>query len=206
MLADIKGPHLDFLGGRQQPFTPLWVCRYQPNQAESCKGNSAMEIRATNASAKFRQSNRTDKWIELTMELLHSCLTPRVGTWSTALWHNTRKKHTSHKSNPPMPNFIIIHNVCTWNANCSLWIRNVMYKDFATTVRRHRYTNTYQRQYLTRILDRWKKAYSAAIYWPPETSVLDNIHNFFLVQFKLLVLSIGVARGGKGAMHPQKFY
>jgi len=25
MLADIKGPHLDFLGGPQQPFTRLWV-------------------------------------------------------------------------------------------------------------------------------------------------------------------------------------
>jgi len=24
MLADIKGPHLDFLGGDQQPFTRLW--------------------------------------------------------------------------------------------------------------------------------------------------------------------------------------
>jgi len=24
MLADIKGPHLDFFGGPQQPFTRLW--------------------------------------------------------------------------------------------------------------------------------------------------------------------------------------
>jgi len=28
-----------------------------------------------------------------------------------------------------------------------------MYKDFATTVRRHRYTNTYQMQYIMRMLD-----------------------------------------------------
>jgi len=28
-----------------------------------------------------------------------------------------------------------------------------MYKDFATTVRRHRYTNTYQTQYIMRMLD-----------------------------------------------------
>jgi len=47
------------------------VYRYQRTQAESCKGNSAMEIRAASASAKFRQSNRTDKWIELTMQLFH---------------------------------------------------------------------------------------------------------------------------------------
>ena len=59
------------------------VYRYQPNQAENCKGNSAMEIRAASASAKFRQSNRTDKWIELAMQLFHCCLTARVGTWST---------------------------------------------------------------------------------------------------------------------------
>jgi len=43
------------------------------NQAESCKGSSAMEIRAARASAKLRQLNRTDKGIELTMQLLHSC-------------------------------------------------------------------------------------------------------------------------------------
>jgi len=28
-----------------------------------------------------------------------------------------------------------------------------MYKDFATTVRRHRYTNTYQTQYIMRMID-----------------------------------------------------
>jgi len=28
-----------------------------------------------------------------------------------------------------------------------------MYKDFATTVRRHRYTNTYQTHYIMRMLD-----------------------------------------------------
>ena len=130
---------------------------------------------------------------ELTSELNVQCNYFTLVEWQnwahdqlSALWHNTRKKHTSHKSNPcipqssPMPNFIIIHNVYTWNANCSLWNRNVMHKDFATTVRRHRYTNTYQTQYLMRMLDWWKKSYSLAIYWQPETSVLDNIHNFFL--------------------------
>jgi len=30
------------------------------NQAESCKGSSAVEIRAARAGAKLRQSNRTD--------------------------------------------------------------------------------------------------------------------------------------------------
>ena len=59
------------------------VYRCQRNQAESCKWNSAMEIRAASIIAKFLQSNRTDKWIELTMQLFHSCLTARVGTWST---------------------------------------------------------------------------------------------------------------------------
>jgi len=39
-----------------------------------------MEIRAASASAKFRQSNRIDKCIELTMQLFQSCLTARVGT------------------------------------------------------------------------------------------------------------------------------
>jgi len=34
-----------------------------------------MEIRETSTSAKFRQSNRTDKRIELTTQLLNSCLT-----------------------------------------------------------------------------------------------------------------------------------
>jgi len=53
------------------------------------------------------------------------------------------KKHTSHKSNCPNAQFYN-YNVCTWNANYSLLIINVMYKDFATTVRRHRYKNTYQ--------------------------------------------------------------
>jgi len=43
----------------------------------------AMEIRAASASAKFHQSSRTDRWIGLTMQLFHSCLTARVGTWST---------------------------------------------------------------------------------------------------------------------------
>jgi len=33
----------------------------------------ALEIRAASARAKLRQSNRTDKRIELTMQLLHSC-------------------------------------------------------------------------------------------------------------------------------------
>ena len=59
------------------------VYRYQRNQAESCKGNSAMEIRKARASAKFRQSKGIDKWIELTMQFFHSCLTARVDTWST---------------------------------------------------------------------------------------------------------------------------
>jgi len=38
---------------------------------------------------------------------------------------------------------------------CKLFfmIRNVTYKDFATTVRRQRYTNTYQTQYIMRMLD-----------------------------------------------------
>jgi len=49
-----------------------------------------------------------------------------------------------------------------------------MYKDFATTVRRHRYTNTYQTQYMMRMLDWWKKAYSPVIYCQTETSVLDT--------------------------------
>jgi len=34
-----------------------------------------MEIRTASASAKLRQSNRTDKRIELTRQLLHSCWT-----------------------------------------------------------------------------------------------------------------------------------
>jgi len=32
-----------------------------------------MEIRVANASAKLHQRNRTDKRIELTTQLLHSC-------------------------------------------------------------------------------------------------------------------------------------
>jgi len=35
------------------------------------------EIRVASVSAKLRQSNRTDKRIELTMQLLHSCWTAR---------------------------------------------------------------------------------------------------------------------------------
>ena len=160
------------------------VYRYQRNQAESCEGYSAVEIRAASTSAKFRQSNRTDKWIELTMQLFHSCLTTRVGTWSIIRFVTQYMKkdilyvRAIHAS--PKPNFIIIHNVCTWNASCSLWIRNVMCKDFATTVRRHRYTNTYQTQYIMRMLHWWIKAYCPVIYWQTETSVLDNIHNFCL--------------------------
>jgi len=34
-----------------------------------------MEIRAESASAKLRQSNRSDKRIEVTVQLLHSCWT-----------------------------------------------------------------------------------------------------------------------------------
>ena len=40
----------------------------------------------------------------------------------SALWRNTRKTHTSYKSNlcisqsSPKPNFLIIHTACTWNA------------------------------------------------------------------------------------------
>ena len=37
------------------------------NQAESCNGSSAMEISTSGASAKLRESNRTDKRIDLTM-------------------------------------------------------------------------------------------------------------------------------------------
>jgi len=33
-----------------------------------------------------------------------------------------------------------------------------MYKDFATTVRGDRYTNTYQTHYIMRMLDWWKKS------------------------------------------------
>jgi len=33
-----------------------------------------------------------------------------------------------------------------------------MYKDFATTLRRHRYTNTYQKHYIMRMLVWWKKS------------------------------------------------
>ena len=40
------------------------TCR---NQAESCEGSSTMEIWAAGTSAKLRQSNRTDKRIDLTM-------------------------------------------------------------------------------------------------------------------------------------------
>ena len=67
-----------------------------------------------------------------------------------------RAIHASPKV--PQSPIIIIHNVCTWNANCCLWTRNVMYKDFATIVRRHRYTNTYQTQYIMRIFDSWIKS------------------------------------------------
>ena len=43
------------------------------NQAEICKGSSAVDIRAESASAKLRQLNQTDKRNEATMEWLHSC-------------------------------------------------------------------------------------------------------------------------------------
>jgi len=47
-------------------------CTATITRAESCKGSSATEIRTAILSAKLRQSNRTDKGIELTMQLLHS--------------------------------------------------------------------------------------------------------------------------------------
>jgi len=34
MRADIKEPHLDFFGGAQQPFTPLWTSYNLSCQAE----------------------------------------------------------------------------------------------------------------------------------------------------------------------------
>jgi len=37
------------------------VYHYQRNQAENCKGISAVKIRAASASAKLHQSNLTDK-------------------------------------------------------------------------------------------------------------------------------------------------
>jgi len=45
------------------------------NQAEICSGSSAIERRAASASAMLRQSNRTDKRVELKMQLLRSCWT-----------------------------------------------------------------------------------------------------------------------------------
>ena len=70
----------------------------------------------------------------------------------STLWHNTRKKHTSQESNtyispkfPQKPKFIVIINAWTGNANSSLWIRNVMYRDFRT-IPRNRLRNTYQTQ------------------------------------------------------------
>ena len=62
------------------------------NQALCSKVSSAMEIRAASASAKFRQSNRIDKRIELTMQLLHSSsgvgkLRPTCRIWPTAVFH-----------------------------------------------------------------------------------------------------------------------
>jgi len=110
--------------------------------------------------------NQTELTSELNLQCNYFTLVWRQD-WThdqlSALWRNTRKKHISHKSNPCIPKvpqspIIIIHNVCTWNANCSSWIRNVMYKDFATTVRRHRYTNTYQTQYIMRMFDWWIKS------------------------------------------------
>ena len=47
------------------------------------------------------------------------------------------KKQTSHESNPlkvpQKPYFIVFLNAWTWNANCSLWIRNVMYEGITNT-------------------------------------------------------------------------
>jgi len=35
---------------------------------------------------------------------------------------------------PQKPNFIVILNAWTWNANCSLWTRNAIYKDFTAAM------------------------------------------------------------------------
>jgi len=44
-------------------------------KAKRCIWSSTIEIPAASASAKLRQTNRNDKRIELTMQLLHSCWT-----------------------------------------------------------------------------------------------------------------------------------
>jgi len=135
-----------------------------------------MEIRTVGKGVKLRQSNQTDKRIELTMKLLkllHSngIFIPRTAdlgktaniymnwlpfslllTTSTDavlvtfgrtinyLFYNAlhEENQTSQESSSPKvpqkPNFIVILNAWTWNANCSLWTRNAIYKDFTTTM------------------------------------------------------------------------
>ena len=59
-----------------------------------------------------------------------------------------------HKRNPPKvpqkSNFIVILNAWTGNANCSLWTRNAMYKDFTTTTSQ---MWKHQTQYIMGIVD-----------------------------------------------------
>ena len=48
------------------------------NQAESCNGNSAVELQAASASAKLRQLTQSDKRIEIKMKIV-PVPSPRVG-------------------------------------------------------------------------------------------------------------------------------
>ena len=62
------------------------------------------------------------------------------GTLLSALWQNIRREPDFTRGQPmhpprvpQRPNFRDIFNAWAWNANCSLWIRNAMYKVFSTT-------------------------------------------------------------------------
>jgi len=74
----------------------------------------------------------------------------------------SRKSYLCNPQSSQKRNFINIHIVWASNENCSLWIRNVMHKDFSTVVQRHRCTNTYQTQYNAHV-SLMKKAYSPVI-------------------------------------------
>jgi len=116
LLRPCLSPISCYSGGHQT------VYRYQRNQAESCQGNSAMEIQVASASAKFRQSNRTDKWLEFTMQLFHSCLTARVGTWSPIGFMTQYAKHI-HAS-PKVPQSPILQLFICMHLECKLFFMN----------------------------------------------------------------------------------
>jgi len=67
MLADIKGPHLDFFGGPQQPFTRLWV-QYTymynlPNQYSCTEMRSSQSVVSRGFEAyQIYHKNLTRGW------------------------------------------------------------------------------------------------------------------------------------------------